>query len=137
MKGIRLVLCLLPAATRAADPGPAPGPAVILPDADGVLDIAAAVQARSFDAIPNPFRVRDRPAPLIREVPLVISAVLIPGRPEDASAIVNGRLCSPGETIEGLKLSRIGAESLELQGEGVVLHVPVEDRPPKLRLSSR
>lgn len=135
MRGICLVLCLLPLAAQAGDPASGAGATVILPDADGVLDVAAAQQARAFDAIPNPFRIRYRPAPAIREVPLVISSVLIPDRPEDASAVINGRLYSPGDTIEGLKLTRIQADGLELRGDDIVLRVPVQDQPPKLRLS--
>jgi hypothetical protein len=133
MKGIRLVLCFLAAGARADGPG-AP-PLIIRPDADGVLDVAAAVQARSYDAIPNPFRIRYRPVPPIREVPLVITAVLIPARIEDASVVINGHLYSPGDTIEGLKLSAITADSLELRGDELVLRVPVLDQAPKLRLS--
>ena len=133
MKGICLLLCFLAVGARAADPD-AP-PLVIRPDADGVLDVAAAMQARSYDAIPNPFRIRYRPVPPIREVPLVITAVLIPARPEDASVVINGQLYSAGDTIEGLKLSAITADGLELRGDDLVLQVPVQDQAPKLRIS--
>jgi hypothetical protein len=135
MRWFCLLLVLSALGARADDAPPSAGPNIILPDGEGVLDLAAAQMAQTFDAIPNPFRVRYRPAPAVREVTLVISAVLIPGRPEDASAVINGRLYSPGDSLEGLKLTRIGADSLELRGDDLVLRVPVQDQPPKLRLS--
>jgi hypothetical protein len=135
MRWFSFLLCLLPPSARANDIPLEAVPSVILPDGEGVLDLAAAQMAQTFDAIPNPFRVRYRPAPPVREVALVISAVLIPGRPEDASAVINGRLYSPGDRLEGLKLTSIGADSLELRGDDVVVRVPVQDQPPKLRLS--
>jgi hypothetical protein len=134
MRWFCVLLCLQTLGVRADDPPPGPAPNVILPDGEGVLDLAAAQMAQTFDAIPNPFRVRYRPPPPVREVTLVISAVLIPGRPEDASAIINGRLYSPGDCFEGLKLARIGADSLELRGGDMILRVPVQDQPPRLRL---
>ena len=138
MAGMRrcclLLLCLPAFSARASESPPAAALDIILPDGEGVLDLAAVRQAQDFDAIPNPFRIRYRPPAAVREVPLVISTVLITGRPEDASAIINGRLYSPGDRLEGLRLSRIEAERLELTGDGVVLRVPVQDRPPKLRL---
>jgi len=100
-----------------------------------LLDVAAAVRARTFDAIPNPFRVRFRPPPPVREVTLAINSVLIPARPEDACVVLNGQLYSAGEKFEGLELARISAESLEFRDDGVVLRIPVEDKPAKLRLA--
>jgi hypothetical protein len=135
MRSFFLLLVFLPFAARADDSPAAAVPTLILPDGQGVLDLAAVQQAQTYDAIPNPFRIRYRPPPAIREVPLIISTVLIPDRPEDASAVINGRLCSPGDLIEGLTLSRISADSLELRGDDLVLRVPVQDKPPKLRLS--
>jgi hypothetical protein len=134
MKRLYLALCFLARASAGDPTPPGPAPALILPDGEGVLDLAAVQQAATFDAIPNPFRIRDRPPPPVREIPLVVSCVLVPGRPEDAAAVINGRLCSPGDLCEGLRVSRIGAETLELRGNDCVLRVPVQDRPARLRL---
>jgi hypothetical protein len=135
MRGFYLGLLLLPTVAPAAIPGSGADPQAILPDADGVLDVVAAQRARTFDAIPNPFRDRSRPPPPIREVTLAIHSVLLPARPEDACVVLNGQLYSAGDKVEGLELIQIKAESLEFRGDGVVLRVPVEDKPTKLRLA--
>ncbi len=102
-----------------------------------MLDVAAAQRARTFDAIPNPFRDRSHPPPPIGEVILAIHSVLIPGRPEDASVVLNGRLYSAGDKVEGLELARIGAETLEFRDDGIVARVPIGDQPVKFRLARR
>jgi hypothetical protein len=135
MRGILLGLFLLPGAARATAPLPETDPRFIPPDAEGVLDVAAAQRARTFDAIPNPFRVRSRPPPPVREVTLAINSVLIPARLEDACVVLNGRLYSAGDKVEGLELARISAESLDFRDDGVVLRIPVEDKPARLRLA--
>ena len=116
----------------------ADGPVVVLPNADGVLDLAGAIQAQVLDAVPNPFRVRYHPAAQICEVPVEISAVLIGTDPTEASAIINGKLYSPGDRLEGLRITSIAADILELRQGDILLRLPVEDetqRPWKIRLS--
>jgi hypothetical protein len=128
-----LLALLSSVAASAAD-----APIVVLPNADGVLDLAGAIQAEVLDEVPNPFRVRYHPVSRIFEVPVEISAALIGPEPATASAIVNGQLCSPGDLVVGLKLSSITADALELRQGNIVLRLPVNDeskRPLKIRLS--
>jgi len=135
MRGIISAFFLAATVARAVEATPEATPVIILPDADGVLDFAAAQRARTFDAIPNPFRDRLRPPPTFGEVSLVVHSVLIPGRPEDACVVLNGRLYSAGDKVEGLELARISAESLEFRVDGAVLRVPVGDKPVRIRLA--
>jgi hypothetical protein len=131
MRGFALILGLLALPARAEDPH------LIRADAAGVLDLAAAQQAETFDELPNPFRDRYRPAAPVREVTLTIRAVAVPARPEAAAVLINGRLYSPGDTWEGLSLTRIDPDMLELSAEGFLLQVPVENRPATVRLLTR
>jgi hypothetical protein len=131
MKGLGFVLLLAVAVPAAAAPE---APIVVLANADGVLDLAGAIQAQTFDAIPNPFRNRYHPAPQIREVPLAITAVLIGRPPAMASAIVNGQLYSAGDKLEGLTVAAITAEGLDLRQDAILVRVPVQPLTPRLRL---
>jgi len=131
MKGLPFVLLLAFALPAEGAPDAA---IVVLPNADGVLDLAGAVQAQSFDALPNPFRNRYHPAPQIRELPLAITAVLIGRKPAEPSAIVNGQLYSTGDKLEGLMITAITAEALELRQDDILVRVPVQELAPRLRL---
>ncbi len=135
MRWISLSFCALAAGVRAAAPDPVSSlPTVVFADSEGVLDVASALRERTQDAIPNPFRIRHQPQKQAREVPLAIGSVLVADRPENSSAIINGRLCSPGDMIEGMKLVKIGGDVLELGGDNLILRIPVQDAPPRLRL---
>jgi hypothetical protein len=68
---------------------------------------------------------------------VTIGAVAVPPPPGAAAVLINGRLYSPGETWEGLTLARIAPETLELAADGFLLEVPVQDRPPRIRLLAR
>jgi hypothetical protein len=131
MKGRCILLLLaMSLAVRAADEPLV----VVVPNADGVLDLAGAVQAQIADATPNPFRVRYHPELPNAELPLAISAVLIGRSPAEPSAIVNGQLCSGGDLIQGLKITAITADMLELRQGNILLRVPIRDQVPRLRL---
>jgi hypothetical protein len=60
--------------------------------------------------------------------------VLVGDKPADCSAIINGRLYSPGDTLEGMSIAVIGAETVELRQRNLIVRVPVEDKPAILRL---
>ncbi len=112
----------------------AEAPIVIMPGADGVLDASSVVSVEEPDKIPNPFRVRYHPAPPLREVRLTIDSVLIGSRSEQTAAIINGRLYSPGETLEGLPIAAISADAVDLRENRLLLRMPVQDQPVTLRL---
>jgi hypothetical protein len=131
MKGLCFFLLL--ASTAPAVPAET-APAVVLPNADGVLDLAGAIQAQAFDAIPNPFRNRYHPARQILELPLAITVVLVGPPPAVPSARVNGELYSLGDKFEGLTIAAITADTLELRQGDIRVRVPIQDLAPKLRL---
>jgi hypothetical protein len=126
----------------AADPTPAPAapespskaPIAMVPNADGLLDLTHLGETGEDDPIPNPFRLRYHPAAEVREVRLEIGSVLVGGRAGDASAIVNGQVVSPGDSLEGLKVASIDGDALELVRDGVRVRLPVGDRAFTLRL---
>lgn len=118
----------------AASQVPADGPAVVSPNADGILDLTAASVPQDPDPLPNPFRVRYRPRMQVREVSLQIGLILVGSRPEDASAVINGKLYSRGDRFEGLLISSITPDTIEFRQDKLLLRVPIEDRPVTLRL---
>ena len=84
----------------------------MVPNADGLLDLTHLGETGEDDPIPNPFRLRYHPAAEVREVRLEIGSVLVGGRAGDASAIVNGQVVSPGDSLEGLKVASIDGDAL-------------------------
>ena len=126
------------ASPPAREPLPALPPAdvarLLAPNADGVIDLAAASQADEADRLPNPFRRRWRPASAARDVPVAIGAVLTGDDPGDASVVINGRVCSRGDTLEGLAIAAITAEAIELRAGAYRARIPVRDAPIVLRL---
>jgi hypothetical protein len=109
-------------------------PIVIMPGANEVLDAGSVVSAEEPDKLPNPFRVRYRLPVPTREVHLTIDSILIGSRSEQTSAVINGRLYSPGETLEGLPVAAISAEAVDLRSNRLLLRIPVQDQPVTLRL---
>ena len=128
MKGLCFFLLL--SAAGAAETAPA----VVLPNADGVLDLAGAIQAQAFDAIPNPFRNRYHSALQIQELPVTITVVLVGPPPAVPSARINGELYCLGDKFEGLTIAAITADALELRQGDLRVRVPIQDLPPTLRL---
>ena len=117
--------------SQSADPGAG---RLVVPNSDGVIDLAAMDAADSPGTLPNPFVVRYRPQTTVREVSLAIDGVLLSGKTRDACAIVNGEIYSPGDALAGLTVASIAADMIELRAEGVRLQIPVSDRPVRLRL---
>ena len=123
-----------PAASADTGAGVVDSPIIISPNADGVLDVAGAGEPMEDDRIPNPFRVRYHPKPQTRDISLAIDLVLVGDKPADSSAMINDRLYSPGDTLEGMSIVAIGAETIELRQGKLLVRVPVEDKPAVLRL---
>jgi hypothetical protein len=130
---IRAAVPDLPPAPAPADQPPGAGRPIV-PNSDGLIDLAALDAADPPGALPNPFTVRYRPPASIREVSLAIDAVLIAGKAADACVIVNGEIYSPGDALEGLTVSSIAPDAIELRADGVLLRIPVGDKPVRLRL---
>jgi hypothetical protein len=128
---------LVPIWILAAAPSPAAdagAPRVVVANADGVLDAAAAMPPAPADPLPNPFKDRSRVPRSVRELAIKIGAVLVRGPDAANAAVIDGKVCSPGDDCEGFTVAAIAAEFVELDRNGLRLQVPVRDGPVKVRL---
>ena len=125
-------LAAQPPAASAPDSAPL---RLIVPNADGVLDLATAGQVESTDRIPNPFRTKHPPPRPFREVTLTVTAVLVGDKAGNATAMVNGRVYAAGDAIEGLTVAAITADAIELRTDRLRLRVPMQEQPVILRLA--
>jgi hypothetical protein len=128
------LLLILVASAASSIAGEAGMPHVVVANADGILDAAAAVPPAPPDLLPNPFKDRSRVARSARELAIKIGAVLVNGTGAANAAVINGKVCSPGDDCEGFAVASISAEFVELDRDGLRLQVPVRDRPVQLRL---
>ncbi len=136
-----------PAATPVAAPAPVAPPAAPLPVAaapippedpklplhapngDGLIDLTA--PAGPTGAAVNPFALRSGASETRREISLLVQAVVVG---PNACALVNERMCAPGDMIESLRVDRIEADAVILRGEGYRLKIPPTDKPVRVRL---
>ncbi|HEX3729023.1 MAG TPA: hypothetical protein VHV47_04420 [Opitutaceae bacterium] len=135
----RYFTLLMPLALRASTPAPPRDvplrPIVALqPGPDGIYDVAGALESEQRDAIPNPFRLRNLPKPKVREVTLAVSSVLVGSRPDESSALINGRAYACGDRIEGWKIESISADTIGLSDSRFRVRLPVTDSPTTLRI---
>jgi len=119
-------------APASAPPGPG-DPSALRPDAQGLIDLAAAEPAPDDDPIPNPFRAQPAAAQ-IREIRLQVSAVFAAPDPGQGCGVVNGRLVSVGDQVEGLVVAGVTAEAVELRAGDRAVELPLQDQPVRLRL---
>ena len=117
------------------DPAAAPAAAAPLaPNQDGVIDLVAAAAQPDADSQPNPFRVRHRPKPAVREVPLAVQAALRASGARGASAVINGETCCAGDRVDDLVVEAIGAGSVTLRRGPILIEVPVQEQPVLVRM---
>jgi hypothetical protein len=55
--------------------------------------------------------------------------------PHNASAVINDQPYQIGDLFEGLIVSSISAESVELRDSRSIVRLPIQDRPLTLRLA--
>lgn len=123
-------------ARLAARPPVAAAPAFIPvpPDADGVLDLAAAVAAGEVEPVPNPFRIRYRPPRPERRLVVRVAGVACPaGDPAAACCVLNDATCSPGDSYAGLTVASVDTAAVDLVSGRYRLRLPV-DQPITIRL---
>jgi hypothetical protein len=100
-----------------------------------VIDLSISTPPDAADRVANPFRVRYRPRLQPRDVPIVIGLVLLGAAPHNASAVINDQPYQIGDLFEGLIVSSISAESVELRDSRSIVRLPIQDRPLTLRLA--
>lgn len=118
---------------------PAPRPAITQPDealalapnADGVVDLAAASLATKLGEPVNPFTVRTVLAEAVREVTLKVGGIIAG---PVACAVINDRLVQTGESVESLAVERIDPAAVILRHGGQRLRLPVSEKPVRVRL---
>jgi len=125
-----------PAPIAAAPPSPLPVQTVpvepaLTPNADGVIDLAAAAVDASAGEPVNPFAVRAVLVGAGREVTLHVSGILAGKTP---CAVINERLVQTAETVESLTVERIEPDAVWLRYAGQRLRLPVSEKPARVRL---
>ncbi len=114
-----------------ATPGPTDSEPVLMPNADGVIDLAAVDSSADSDEA-NPFTVRSLPADAIRELSLRIGGVLSGNQP---GALVNDRPVMVGDAIESLTLVRVELDAAVFRAGTRLLRLPVSAQAIRVRLA--
>jgi hypothetical protein len=127
------VLLVLPIAAALADPAPRPPPPVIvMPNADGILDLTGIGEPAGPDDTPNPFRLRSSPPAPAREARLSVRSILVGGGVP--AALLNGEVLGIGETWDGMVVAAITEDTVELRQGPFLLRIPVQEEPVVIRL---
>lgn len=105
-----------------------PSGPVLLPNADGLIDLIVREQPKA-GASANPFAVRTPPSES-REITLKLQGIVAGEKP---CALVNGRLMSVGDTVEGLQLIHIGPEALFFTSANATLKLPLDFKSVRVR----
>lgn len=99
----------------------------LLPNADGVLDLAA---VRTGDES-NPFAVRAIAPDAVREVTLRLDGIV---HGPVSCAVVNGRTVQAGDQVETLEVVRVERNALLLRHGTELLRLPLAEKPVRVRL---
>jgi hypothetical protein len=108
---------------------PKPGLPLHTPNADGLIDLS--IPAGAPGASVNPFALRAVATEPRREITLLVQGI---AAGPNACALINERMCAPGDTVESLRLDRIEPEAVILRGESFRLRIPPTDKPVRVRL---
>lgn len=117
-----------PAPTETLPPQPTAEITLLMPNADGVIDLVAAAALAAGEAI-NPFVLR-QPAEADRETVLAVQGVV---RGEHPCALVNNTVLAVGDQLHGLRLLRIEADALFFTINEYTLRIPVNGEPVRVR----
>lgn len=118
------------------NPPPAPSaaesvPEMLAPNADGVIDLTAAIADAQAAENVNPFAVRSAIAGPAREVVVQVSGIMAGKTP---CAVINDRLVQVNDVVDALTVERIGADWVGFRFSGQRLRVPVSDQAVKVKL---
>ena len=101
-----------------------------MPNADGLIDLAAL--AHSPDDDTNPFAVRVRPPDSIREISLRVRGVIGGAAP---GALINDRAVLIGESVESLTLEHVETDAALFRSGDRLLRLPVSATAVRIRLA--
>lgn len=99
------------------------------PNADGLIDLS--VPAGAPGASVNPFALRAVAAEPRREITLLVQGI---AAGPNACALINERMCAPGDAVESLRVDRIEPDAVILRGEAFRLRILPTDKPVRVRL---
>lgn len=103
-----------------------------MPNADGVIDLAAVLtETKAGDEV-NPFAVRSLPPEAVREITLRVTGLIHGATP---CALVNGRAMQPDEAVESLTLVQVETDAALFRHGPHLLRVPVSTQPVRIRLA--
>lgn len=108
---------------------PAPELPLHTPNADGLIDLTATTGP--IGAAVNPFALRSGATETRREITLLVQGI---AAGPNACALINERMCEPGDTVESLRVDRIEPDAVTLRGEAFRLRIPPTDQPVRVRL---
>jgi hypothetical protein len=122
-----------PVLTMLPQTAPTPvGESALMPNADGVIDLAAVLtETKPGDEV-NPFAVRSIPTEAVREITLRVTGLIHGATP---CALVNGRAVQPEEGVESLTLVRIETDAALFRHGPHLLRLPVSAQPIRVRLA--
>ncbi len=121
---------LIPAAPPALPVSVEPAGPFFSPNADGLVDLTVPELPKAGEPV-NPFAVRTPPADA-REITLNLQGIITGAKP---CALVNGRLVSVGDSVEGLQLIHIGPEALFFKSADTTLKLPLNFKTVRVRRS--
>lgn len=103
----------------------------LTPNAQGVIDLAAAAVAEVPGEPVNPFTVRTVAPDSAREVAIQVGGVVAG---PVACAVVNDRLVQAGEAVDSFTVERIETDAVLLRHSGRLLRLPVAEKATRVRL---
>lgn len=104
---------------------------VLVPNADGVIDVVTAALAAKSGEAANPFAVRTASADAGKEVTLRVHGIVAG---PVACAVINDRLIQAGENIGSLTVEAVEADVVLLRHGGHRLRLPISEHPVRIRL---
>lgn len=105
--------------------------AILVPNADGMIDVVTAALAAKSGEAANPFAVRTVNAETVKEVTLRVHGIVAG---PVACAVINDRLIQTGETIGSLTVEKVEADVVLLRHGGHRLRLAVSEHPVRIRL---
>ena len=98
----------------------------VTPDREGVIELSSAIGRRREGQVPNPFLQEYRTKEASRDLSLAISGIALGPVP---SVVINGRVYSVGDSLEGFSVVAIQSGVVRLRSDPFLLRLLVSDRP--------
>ncbi len=97
---------------------------VLSPNSEHVIEISPALLTTADGAVPNPFLQQYQPKSSAHELTFTISGIAFGPKP---TVVLNERVCSIGETVEGFRVAGIHPNLVVLRRENFALRIPLQE----------